>query len=125
MTNAKKLSLRGGGTDCSCPLKQMNDELYKADLVVIVSDNESWAGYNSSNTWRGDTNVSTEWRKFRKRNPKAKLVLIDILPGRTTQVADDHSVLNVGGFSDQVFNVINGFMQEQNHWVEAVRKVKI
>ena len=125
MTNANKLSLRGGGTDCSCPLRKMNEESYKADLVVIVSDNESWAGYNSSNTWRGDTNVSTEWRKFRKRNPKAKLVLIDILPGRTTQVADDHSVLNVGGFSDQVFNVINGFMQEQNHWVEAVRKVKI
>ena len=43
MTNAAKLaSIGGGGTNCSAPLAQLNAERAKVDLVVFVSDNESW-----------------------------------------------------------------------------------
>lgn len=121
LTNAKKLAMNGGGTTCSAPLVQLNSEQAKADLIVIVSDNESWADYHRSY----GTGLRAEWKKFKGRNPNAKLVLIDITPGRTTQITDDKSVLNVGGFSDQVFNVINDFCQGESHWVERIRKTKV
>ena len=43
LTNAQKLAaVGGGGTNCSAPLVKLNREKVKADLVVFVSDNESW-----------------------------------------------------------------------------------
>ncbi len=43
MTNAKKLaSLPSGGTDCSAPLRELNRQRAKGDLVLMVSDNMSW-----------------------------------------------------------------------------------
>jgi len=43
MTNAGKLaSIGGGGTNCSAPVRLLNQRKAKADLVIFVSDNESW-----------------------------------------------------------------------------------
>ena len=47
--------------------------------------------------------------EFRQRNPKARLVCLDIQPNRTTQAAEREDILNIGGFSDQVFEVISAF----------------
>jgi len=44
MTNAQKLTaIGGGGTNCSAPLAWLNARKAQGDLVVFVSDNESWA----------------------------------------------------------------------------------
>jgi 60 kDa SS-A/Ro ribonucleoprotein len=41
--NAAKLAgIGGGGTNVSAPLALLNKERAKVDMVVIVSDNESW-----------------------------------------------------------------------------------
>ena len=54
--------------------------------------------------------MAEEWQRLRGRNPKAKLVLIDLQPYGTTQDASVRGdVLNVGGFSDAVFDVITAF----------------
>jgi 60 kDa SS-A/Ro ribonucleoprotein len=43
MTNAEKLAkLPFGGTNCSAPLAFLNKQNAKGDLVIYVSDNESW-----------------------------------------------------------------------------------
>src|SRR5260370_6728799 len=43
MTNAGRLaSIGGGGTNCSAPVRLLNQQKAKADLVLFVSDNESW-----------------------------------------------------------------------------------
>jgi len=43
MTNAAKLaSIGGGGTNCSAPVHLLNKRKMTADLVIFVSDNESW-----------------------------------------------------------------------------------
>ena len=43
MTNAEKLAkLPCGGTNCSAPLAFLNQRTAKGDLVIYVSDNESW-----------------------------------------------------------------------------------
>jgi len=124
-TNAQRLaSVGGGGTSCSAPLARLNAQKAKGDLVIFVSDNESWVDARHG---RG-TATMVEWEKFRERNPKAKMVCIDIQPYGTTQAAEREDIVNVGGFSDQVFELIAAFAEGAlgaDHWVGMIEKVEI
>lgn len=124
MTNAELLSsLPSGGTACSAPLRHLNRRGAKGDLVVFISDNMSWVDYG-----RVSTKMAEEWARFRSKNPNAKLVLIDIQPYGSTQVQDDAHVLNVGGFSDSVFDVVSLFAKNElasGHWVNQIRQVAV
>jgi 60 kDa SS-A/Ro ribonucleoprotein len=77
MTNAGRLaSIGGGGTNCSAPVHMLNKRKVNADLIIFVSDNESWV-----NAGRGrGTALMAEWSEFRQQNPKARLV-----PGRSAE----------------------------------------
>ena len=119
MTLATQIaSVGGGGTTCSAPLALLNEENANADLVIYVSDNESWADRG----YRRGTGLSTEWLSFKRRNRKAKLVCIDLTPNQTAQVITDEDRLNVGGFSDAVFGVISSFIDggTKDAWVEKI-----
>ncbi len=51
-----------------------------------------------------------EWKIFKARNPNAKLVCIDLTPNGTVQAKEGHAdVINIGGFSDAVFDLISRF----------------
>ncbi len=120
VTNTAKLAaIGGGGTNCSAPLRRLNRTKTDADLVIFVSDNQSWVddkGY-------GATAMMQEWALFKKRNPKAKLVCLDIQPYRTTQAAERQDILNIGGFSDAVFSIIAAFAKDEltpAHWVDVI-----
>ncbi len=125
MTNAQRLTQAwGGGTDCSVPLKHLNHEKAMGDLVIYVSDNESWV----DSSRYGATRTMQQWEVFKRRNPKAKLVCIDIQPYGTTQAKSTPDVLNIGGFSDAVFEVIAGFASAKSgadHWVEKIRTINL
>jgi 60 kDa SS-A/Ro ribonucleoprotein len=123
MTNAGRLaSIGGGGTNCSAPVRLLNQQKAKADLVLFVSDNESLVDQGRG---RG-TALLAEWSEFRQRNPKARLVCLDIQPNQTTQAAERADILNIGGFSDQVFDVISAFASgqlEADHWIARIEAV--
>jgi 60 kDa SS-A/Ro ribonucleoprotein len=129
MTNAQKLATYGGGgTNCSAPMAHVNKEGGKGDLVIYVSDNESWIDSNQTYSWRNGTETMKEWTKFKARNPNAKLVCIDITPNTSTQAHDRDDILNVGGFSDQVFEVIGKFIELGNNkelWTKTIEAVKL
>jgi 60 kDa SS-A/Ro ribonucleoprotein len=122
LTNAAKLaSIGGGGTNCSAPLAELNARHARGSLVIYVSDNESWidAGGHGTATMR-------EWQRFKQRNADAKLVCIDLSPNGTTQAHDDASILNVGGFSDAVFEMLAAFAGgglDARHWVDVIEAV--
>jgi 60 kDa SS-A/Ro ribonucleoprotein len=87
--------------------------------VPEVSDNESWIDVRAG---RG-TATMEEWSRFKARNPQARLVCIDLQPYGTTQAPDREDVLNVGGFSDQVFDVIAAFRRDggdADPWAKAI-----
>ncbi len=125
LTNAAKLAAVGGGaTNCAAPLELLNAQKAKADLVVFVSDNQSWVGPHSYSS----TRMLQEWALLKKRNPKAKLVCLDIAPYGTTQAQECKDILNVGGFSDAVFDVIAAFAKGElsaDHWIGEIEGVKI
>jgi len=125
MTNAAKLaSVGGGGTNCSAPLKLLNSRKAIGDTVIYVSDYESWVDAKAG---RG-TATMEQWIVFKARNPKAKLVCIDLAPNQTTQAAEAADILNIGGFSDQVFEVISQFAEgtlAAEHWVGVIEAMRI
>jgi 60 kDa SS-A/Ro ribonucleoprotein len=125
MTNAERLaSVGGGGTCVSAPLALLNAREAKGDLVLVVSDNESWVDAGAG---RG-TATLIEWGAFRARNPRAKLVLIDLQPAGTTQAGDREDILNIGGFSDRVFEVVAQFASGRlvgDHWVGVIESVEL
>jgi 60 kDa SS-A/Ro ribonucleoprotein len=123
MQNAQRLaSIGGGGTNCSAPLEFLNKKNAKGDLVIYVSDNESWADQHRG----ASTGMMAQWKIFKERNPNAKLVCIDITPSTTSQAKSGSDVLNVGGFSDSVFDVIASFVESQSgdaHWVKVIEQL--
>lgn len=121
--NAAKLAaIGGGGTSVSAPLAQLNAEQGDVALVVIVSDNQSWV---DGNQVRG-TATMREWDRIIRRNPDAKLVCIDIQPYGTTQASGRKEILNVGGFSDAVFETVARFAAgETCDWVELVKRTEV
>jgi 60 kDa SS-A/Ro ribonucleoprotein len=125
MTNAQKLaSVGGGGTNCSAPLAKLNAERAKVDIVVFVSDNQSWMDRAGDDR----TGVMAEWTNLKQRNRDAKLVCIDIQPYGTSQAAEREDILNIGGFSDAVFETIANFAAGQlgaAHWVGEIEKVTL
>ena len=127
MTNAEKLAnIGGGGTACSAPLAMLNREKADVDLVVIVSDNESWA--DDSQGWGATTSLMKEWDILKRRCPEAKLVCLDIQPYTKAQARNRQDILNIGGFSDQVFSLIGSFAERgmgTDFWVEEIEKTPL
>jgi 60 kDa SS-A/Ro ribonucleoprotein len=125
LTNTSKLSKAGGGTNISAPLHDLNRKNAKGDWVFYVSDNESWIDSGSRYSYYG-TGLADEWKKFKSRNPKARLICCDLTPRNNSQIKCQPDVLQVGGFSDQVFDVIASFLEhghESDHWVSEIEKV--
>jgi 60 kDa SS-A/Ro ribonucleoprotein len=124
MTNAAKLAkIGGGGTNCSAPIERLAAQRVKADLVVIVSDNQSWIDAR-----RNGTGLMQAWEKCKAANARAKLVCIDIQPNTTSQAVDRSDILNIGGFSDTVFEAVANFAEGKlgpAHWVGEIEKIAL
>ena len=125
MTNATKLaSVGGGGTNCSAPLQLLNSRKASGDLVIYVSDYESWVDAGAG---RGTATLQ-QWSVFKQRNPNARMVCIDLAPNGTTQAKEAADILNVGGFSDHVFEVMSHFAAGTlgpGHWVGVIEAERI
>lgn len=100
LTNAAKLAkYGGGGTNCSLAIEYGLKKDAKYDTILVISDNESWAGM--------DGGMATLWARYQRQNKKAKVICLDLTPNRTSQIrSDDRRQWNIGGFSDMVFEVV-------------------
>ncbi len=125
LTQAQALAaIGGGGTNCSAPLSLLNREKAEVDVVILVSDNESWVDANR----RGATQTMQEWEQLKRRNPRARLICLDLQPYATTQAAERADIMNVGGFSDAVFTMMARFATGQTgaeHWVGEIDKIAL
>jgi hypothetical protein len=97
--------------------------------IVLVSDNESWVGTGR----HGSTGVMTAWeafvanqRKLAGKEANPKLVCIDLQPYQTVQACERADIMNIGGFSDSVFNVISAFLADNNQrFVAEVEAIEL
>jgi 60 kDa SS-A/Ro ribonucleoprotein len=125
----------GGGTDCSIPLREANTKYGKRPFAgcVLVSDNESWVYRNRAFAYGrgGATGVMDEWQTFvanqkRLGTDAPKLVCIDIQPYGSTQAPERADILNIGGFSDAVFNVVASYLgDDAGRFVAEVESIEL
>jgi 60 kDa SS-A/Ro ribonucleoprotein len=128
----------GGGTDCSIPLREASARHRKRKFAgcVLVSDNESWIYANRAFAYgtHGSTGVMTEWQEFVKNQVRLrggniqgpKLVCINIQPYGSTQAPERSDILNIGGFSDAVFNVVASYLgDDANRFVAEVESIEL
>jgi len=128
----------GGGTDCSLPLREANTRYRDKRFAgaILVSDCESWVYKGRS--WAagsgGATGVMAEWQQFVKNQlrlgghdiPSPKLVCIDLQAYATTQAPERSDILNIGGFSDAVFQVVSAFLaSDVGRFVAEVESVTL
>lgn len=129
MTNAERLAkFGGGGTDCSSAMSYLNATNVKADIVVYLSDNESWLDAKRGSQRWGSTSTMDQWKIYKKKNPKAKLVNIDMTPNYSSQTSNDEDIMNIGGFTDKIFTTIKDFVtpgSEGQQWVPAIKAITL
>jgi 60 kDa SS-A/Ro ribonucleoprotein len=65
---------------------------------------------------------------MKRRNQGARLVCIDLQAHGTTQAVERPDILNVGGFSDEVFEIVARFTRGElgtGHWMECIEAVEL
>lgn len=96
----------GGGTDCSQPIQWAKSKRLKVDNIVILTDNETWAGrYGHPVQWM---------REYRNVvNQSAKIVNVGMTATECSiNDPDDNLALDVAGFDTTVPAVIADFVKE-------------
>lgn len=97
-------SFRGGGTDCSIPIRAAYEAGYKADAFIIYTDSQSWYG---------DSHPVGMLKAYRaKHNKDAKLVVVEQTPSKST-IADPElrGCLSISGMDASVPGVIAEFLK--------------
>lgn len=130
MQNAARLArFGGGGTDLGAALRHLNERRATGGLIVVVSDCESWVDARGASRWGRATGVMEAFREFQVRNPGARMVCIDLQPYGSTQAPDaPGEVMNVGGFSDAVFDQLANFVRgdmSPEHWVGEIEAISL
>jgi 60 kDa SS-A/Ro ribonucleoprotein len=123
-TNVDRInSLPGGGTDVHLPLEHINRQGMTPDLVVYISDMQSWMDSGPSYGYGQTTGAMAEWVTLKKRNPKAKVIWINLQAYGTVQMPNRQDALNIGGFSDSVFEAMNAFCRSKDpdEWVKEIK----
>jgi len=117
--------------------QRLSDQTAKARFqIVLVSDNESWVYGGRAHAYgaRGATGVRTEWNAFVQNQAQLagreaaapKLVCIDLQPYATTQAPERDDILNIGGISDAVFNIVASFLAaDAGRFVREVESVEL
>ncbi len=127
LTNTKILARFGGGrTSLDVALKHVQRPgVELPDVVLVLSDNESWADLTDVRPgYRRGSAMAEQWKALLSRNPKAKLICVDLAPYRDLTNQDSPSVLNIGGWTDEAFSVMESFVNGSNaHWVDSVKGV--
>jgi len=70
--------------------------------------------------------IAANQRKLAGKEANPKLVCIDLQPYQTVQACERTDIMNIGGFSDSVFNVISAFLADNNQrFVAEVEAIEL
>jgi 60 kDa SS-A/Ro ribonucleoprotein len=132
LTNARKFGCGGGGTNISSAFRLLNQKKHKGNLVILVSDMETWAesGSRYGYGYYG-TGPQQEWNAYKARNPEAKLVVMNLVANTGYSQFKDKDrtdILKIGGFSDTMWDVINEFALGHTgaeYWLRVIESIDL
>lgn len=128
VSNAAKLAkFGGGGTRLGAAMQWIEKQSKPADLIIMVSDNESWVGDAGRGYHRG-TETMASFNRLQSRNQKLKMVCIDTTANNTSQtVQGNPGIMNIGGFSDKIWTTIQRFVSGDgpSEWVAEIQAIDL
>lgn len=95
----------GGGTDCSLAFKyaiELKKDV-KYDTIVVLTDNETWAG---------GRHTSQVFDDYKKINPNVKAICVGMTATQYAVLDNDYNVLHVAGFDGSIPKFINDFIND-------------
>lgn len=105
LTEALRQPLIGGATDCAVPIVHALEKKTKYDAIIILTDNESWAGKQHGFQ-------ALEYYRA-KVNPNVKIVEVaSVSTPNSTFPSDDRNLLRVVGFDASVLDLIEEFLKD-------------
>jgi len=113
MTIRDGFKYSGGGTNFRAIFEKANK---KYDRVIILSDMQSWVGYESP------TRQFAEYKKKFGANP---FVYSWDLAGYSTLQFPEQNVFALAGFSDKVFQIMSLLEEDKQALLNEVRSIKI
>ena len=131
-TITNRLKLNGGGTNVACGIQWAIGQGKNWKNILIISDNESWfdgmsAGYSHGYFAHGATATASAWASYKRGVPGAKLVCWNIQPGTSTQAKNDKTVLNVGGFTESVYDLVDVWFsgKTEDDWRRLIKTIPV
>lgn len=123
LKNTINMTLREGEVGYSTNgwkvLSWANNEHKHYDRIMIFTDGQMWNSDGSS------SNISDEWKKYKKTNPNSKLYLFNLMPyGDSPVDLREGNVCLISGWSDKIFNVLSGLEKGENI-LNDIRSIKI
>ncbi len=133
MTNALRLAgIGGGGTRWDAPLEYLVRAKVYPDLVVYFSDMQGWMSpgvVTYQGGTRGHASASAHlWAQIKAKNPKAKIVSVNLQSYDTVQVPDGGDSMLLAGWNDQMFEMIKLFAAGEytaKRWIERIEQTEI
>jgi 60 kDa SS-A/Ro ribonucleoprotein len=129
MTNSHKLASEGNavghGTNASAAMQVVANQKKKYDFIIFVSDMQSWI--DGGIRW-GAPGLTQMWENYKRKNKGSKIAEINLQPYGDSQLNhSDPSVMNIGGFSDAVFDVLNEFAHRDDNvkFLDVIEKVEL
>jgi len=121
--HARLAALKGNGTAVSAPLRALVELRTAVDLVIILSDNQSWA--DAPHPER--TALLAAWEEVKVRNPEARLICIDLQALGTSQAPERADILNLGGVTDGMFGAMHRFVARESggDWVGLIKETSV
>lgn len=103
LAEVRRWRAHGGGTDLSAGFRWLHTQGLKADGVVLLSDQESWAG---------QVHTSQAWTQYKRTSPGARALFATLAPtGHTVADPKDADVLNIAGVDSSLPQVLNGWLR--------------
>lgn len=95
----------GGGTNMSLPFIHATQHKLNVDGIVILTDNETWAGYNHP------VQALNDYR--RSVNKDARVIVVSMTPmGYSIMDGNDEGVLQVAGLDSSLPRLVTGFVRQ-------------
>lgn len=119
MTLANRISGARGGTNIGLPAQYLSKRGMSVDTLIILTDNEHWAG-----GWRSDPDKV--WKDYRKKiNKEALAFHIALQPyGDYVAPASDESVHLIQGWSDDVLRYVSWCGSDKDQ-IDTVKAIEI
>lgn len=132
----------GGATETGIYdfIRQVVKEKKKIDNVIVFSDCQIgsihtkgyYGGYSEFTEWYGNNSSDRGkhfhelFKEFRKINPNANFIVVDLRQSGSTSVFDkSQRILNIAGWSDKIFDVITSQCKGYDAMIKEIESIEI